>query len=144
MAVEKEPATAMAIIGHVSLDRNVIEEEVTTAPGGGVYFGSVAAARLGVPCVAVSKAVNGAHTRNVSRLQGHVAGRLPGPIMASYPSPQLLRLEPRRKTSVLASRHASAVLQRCVLIEGAHIAKLFFVASATQVMIVVAQPVGNN
>ncbi|KAF2959032.1 hypothetical protein AS159_02285 [Thermotoga sp. Ku-13t] len=45
----------MTFVGHVSKDINKTPSETVIVPGGGVFYGSIAAQRLGVRCVVVTK-----------------------------------------------------------------------------------------
>ncbi|AEH51171.1 PfkB family carbohydrate kinase [Pseudothermotoga thermarum] len=45
----------MTFIGHVSKDINKTLRATTIAPGGGVYYGSIAASRLGATCSVITK-----------------------------------------------------------------------------------------
>eukprot|EP01090_Pellita_catalonica_P018807 TRINITY_DN6189_c0_g1_i1.p1 TRINITY_DN6189_c0_g1~~TRINITY_DN6189_c0_g1_i1.p1 ORF type:complete len:312 (-),score=47.16 TRINITY_DN6189_c0_g1_i1:800-1702(-) len=49
------PKSVLTIIGHVSKDVNIIVTDKKTGAGGGVYFGAVAAANLGMHVHAISK-----------------------------------------------------------------------------------------
>ncbi|MGB9790452.1 PfkB family carbohydrate kinase [Thermotoga caldifontis] len=45
----------ITFVGHVSKDINKTSSETVVVPGGGVFYGSIAAERLGVQCVVVTK-----------------------------------------------------------------------------------------
>ncbi|WP_241240568.1 PfkB family carbohydrate kinase [Thermotoga sp. Ku-13t] len=45
----------ITFVGHVSKDINKTPSETVIVPGGGVFYGSIAAQRLGVRCVVVTK-----------------------------------------------------------------------------------------
>lgn len=47
--------TEITFIGHVSKDINVTQTEVLVVPGGGVFYGSIAAQRLSMECTVVTK-----------------------------------------------------------------------------------------
>lgn len=48
----------ITFVGHVSKDINKTSSETVVVPGGGVFYGSIAAQRLGVQCVVVTKLSN--------------------------------------------------------------------------------------
>ena len=91
----------LLMLGHFAVDRLIVDGETTTASGGGVYYGAVAARRLGVAVVTVATRLRAGDFPRLEELR-----REDIPVFAT----------PAEETSGIANYYDSADMERRICV----------------------------